>query len=191
MTSLPLLFALLTASTSQLGHEDFDTRERVSAAFLRCGGLAEPALRHARRAKDAEVRRRAQDILARLNARQLTRVERVENDVWAWMSGQGFYAWIQVDSLLDDHHDRQATMRRYKQMTQEHRPCTQTPPYNEEDREATRQMVLDLARRGKTSAEVIDLMKSMIPVEAEHCRRHGVGRRMRRTQRAPNGGRRQ
>ncbi len=57
----------------QLGHDSFQVREQATAKLLQAGEAAEPALITAARSADAEVARRARDLLERIEAARILR----------------------------------------------------------------------------------------------------------------------
>ncbi len=59
---------LVGRDVSQLGDERFDVREAASLRVSRLGVLAWPALKEAARSKDAEVQKRAADLLGDLDS---------------------------------------------------------------------------------------------------------------------------
>jgi len=54
----------------RLGADDFDERERAAELIDKAGGAALPALRAARRSRDLELRRRANDLAERIERRE-------------------------------------------------------------------------------------------------------------------------
>lgn len=60
---------------TELGHEDFDTREKASQQLGKLGTLAQPHLEKALKSPDAEIRRRASTILERLTEDSLSAEE--------------------------------------------------------------------------------------------------------------------
>jgi hypothetical protein len=163
-----LLAAVLASATQQLGSEDWATREAASQTLAAFGPLASPALERAAKSDDAEVRRRAAELLAELG---VTRADRLTAAASARLCAAGFPDWPWVDSLPQDYPGRHGVISRYLGRARA-AGLWGGPPDFPAYRQATYLLVRDQFEGGASESEVAALLRQMIAGDAEQCRRN-------------------
>jgi hypothetical protein len=162
-----LFLAVMTVANvhiARLGDDDFDTRERASADLRHMGPLALSALKKAAKtSKDAEIRRRAADLIAPLTLKRLE---------W-WMSANGYTDWPFVDSLPNE---RVGGWEMYCKLVMGYRDnaieqgFTWSNPDYRADREGGRRYFQDRIAAGDTDDELIDLLKETFENELKRVK---------------------
>lgn len=167
-----VLAATLASATQQLGSDDWATREAASQTLAAFGPLAQPDLERAARSPDAEVRRRAAELLAEL---RVTRVERLTAAAFAGLCEGRFPDWPWVDSLPHDYPERSRVIGCYLGRAREAR-APSSPPDFPAYRQATYLLVRDRFEGGATEAEVAALLRQMVAGDREQCGRNPTWR---------------
>jgi hypothetical protein len=86
----------------RLGSDSFEEREAASKALERVGEPALPALRQAIGSEDAEVRRRARDVLKATYARVEAEDTKALQGTWVWQTAEWLGEKADQDALLSD-----------------------------------------------------------------------------------------